>query len=107
MFKKLVISLVILISLVLSGYGVYKVGTIAYAEGIEVGITAVVEQCAQPSDRPWTFYNGKTGDGMVCEGGHVGRPSEEEKTPEKALPEAPRAGIGRDGTYHPDGKSDV
>lgn len=50
---------------------------------MKAGISAVVEQCAHDHT---TIYNGETGDVMVCDGGHVGKPSE---TPEKALPEAP------------------
>jgi hypothetical protein len=52
-------------------------------EGVKRGISAVVEQCAKDHT---TIYNGNTGDVMVCDGGHMGKPSE---TPEKALPEPP------------------
>lgn len=45
----------------------------------------IIEQCASAHS---TFYNGLTGDVMVCEGGHLTAPVE---TPGKALPEPPIA----------------
>jgi hypothetical protein len=83
---KLKIILASVISAVSIIAGAYWIGNAAYEDGIRQGITAVVEQCAKPSEQPWTFYNGETGDAMLCQGGHVGRPQE---TPETGHSEAP------------------
>jgi hypothetical protein len=108
MLKKLVITFLVLVSISSIIWGGYWLGNTAYKEGLHDGITAVVEQCAQPSDQPWVFFNGKTGNVMECVGGHVtapelSTPSEPEKTapkpdkgPSWALP--PQTGPGEPGS---------
>jgi hypothetical protein len=67
------------------------IGTTAYEDGIAAGIDAVVNECARHNEEPMVVYNGKSGDVMVCQGGHLTEP---DSGPEKALPEPPSGTAG-------------
>lgn len=71
-------------------FGGYKYGEHKYGEGTRAGIRAVIEGAAELGQIK--LYNPESGNGMICQGGHVGDP---EKTPEKddLSPPSPPAGV--------------
>lgn len=81
---KLKITLIIVSSVIAVLGGAYLIGNAAYADGVQAGISAVVNQCAKEHT---TIYNGNTGAVMVCDGGRI---NHGENTPGKGLPEASR-----------------
>lgn len=103
---KLVITSLIAVGSIIGGG--YMIGTTAYQDGLMAGITAVVEQCASQHS---TIYNGKTGDVMVCDGGHIApgdsepsRPLSEAPSP---MPNAGQPQKQQDGFYEQNGKENI